>query len=588
MSRKLSFLTYSKSGKQDMFVIIAMGSRDRSFSVWTTNLKRPLFVVNDVFDQSVLDLSWSKDGRLLLACSMDGTVAAVILSEAEIGKRLSQDRVEEMMIAQYGKNIGKAALTKSIINAKTNGTNAGPKIIENPDLLKTVNCSEEKNGMINGNGHFDATITNGSSDDKLDSALVSNKASKKRLYPKGPTDKQIEAKTSDGRRRITPIYIPPPSIENGDEADNNASINFGNAEFGSSSTQEKSKIAIELKNEIVTPNVSPGKFSNDNSNSLMSQRVNNLNADGSNDKPTSFSSIVNGQIEAKSGGSSQNKESSKMTSNSEVSKNKTSESDPTVNSIQNLVKRKPGPPGKLPADSTKSTQEKINEVPKTAKRRAQILSSSEDEDDEHKKKPKLDLADDDSSSSIKEVKSTSPTNKKTESKDIGNNEKFKNLKTNKPAILAASKGPTHVEDDLVKSRRPLASTIEVPTVFKSSNATEFAIRLPPLKAYSSKVFNIELSLSSISSENLAIESCDTYSSNRTGDNAFIRQRATVSVTNNSINLQGNTGISGNLHELVCQINEDIHQTWRTFFSSPITTVTSGDSLIVVACMDGSR
>ena len=84
-----------------------MGSRDRSFSVWTTNLKRPLFVVNDVFDQSVLDLSWSKDGRLLLACSMDGTVAAVILSEAEIGKRLSQDRVEEMMIAQYGKNIGK-------------------------------------------------------------------------------------------------------------------------------------------------------------------------------------------------------------------------------------------------------------------------------------------------------------------------------------------------------------------------------------------------------------------------------------------------------------------------------------------------
>ena len=167
-----------------MFVTIAMGSRDRSFSVWTTNLKRPLFVVNDVFDQSVLDLSWSKDGRLLLACSMDGTVAAVILNESEIGKRLSQERVEEMMVAQYGKNIGKAALTKSIMNAKTNGTNTGPKIIENPDLLKAVNSAEAKNGIVNGNGHSDLTSINGSSNDKSDNTNPVNKSSKRKLYPK--------------------------------------------------------------------------------------------------------------------------------------------------------------------------------------------------------------------------------------------------------------------------------------------------------------------------------------------------------------------------------------------------------------------
>ena len=54
----------SKKGSSDVFVSAALGSRDRSFSIWSTDLKRPLVVINDVFDQSVLDLSWSKDGKV--------------------------------------------------------------------------------------------------------------------------------------------------------------------------------------------------------------------------------------------------------------------------------------------------------------------------------------------------------------------------------------------------------------------------------------------------------------------------------------------------------------------------------------------
>ena len=135
------------------------------------------------------------------------------------------------------------------------------------------------------------------SNDRSEGQISSSNGGKLKLHPKGPTDKQIEARTSDGRRRITPIFIPPPSLENGDGNAQNTITDFGNAEFGSSSTQEKSKIAIELKNEIVTPNVSPGKFSNDNSNSLMSQRVNQIN-NGANDIQTSFSSIVTGSSAA--------------------------------------------------------------------------------------------------------------------------------------------------------------------------------------------------------------------------------------------------------------------------------------------------
>ena len=35
--------------------------------------------------------------------------------------------------------------------------------------------------------------------------------------PSGPTDKQIESRTTDGRRRITPIFIPPDAEESRDD-----------------------------------------------------------------------------------------------------------------------------------------------------------------------------------------------------------------------------------------------------------------------------------------------------------------------------------------------------------------------------------
>ena len=589
-----------------------MGSRDRSFSVWTTNLKRPLFVVNDVFDQSVLDLSWSRDGKLLLACSMDGTVAAVILTEAEIGNILSQEKVHELMVSQYGKNIGRAALAKSIMNAKTNGASAGPKIIENPDLLKTVKF-DETNGLLNGNAHNGTESSNGySSVDRSDN--TSNRAVKIKLYPKGPTDKQIEAKTSDGRRRITPIYMPPPSLENGEGEENNASINFGNAEFGSSSTQEKSKIAIELKNEIVTPNVSPGKFSNDNSNSLMSQRVNNGNVDSTTEKQTSFLSIVtgnNGTTSATSSTSnSQGKTSTNNTTELSKEKEKITESDPSVKSIQNLVKRKPGPPTKSSEnDSTKngtvtgySGQNDNTTSLKSGKRSARILSSSEDEDTEPtRQKMRVDTHDD-SSSSVKELESNSQSTSKGGFKEYGNSEKLKNLKINKPDLMTCSKRPAVAEEDTTRikakraktsdleekdSSRSLPSSYKLPTVIKVNSLSDDTIRLPPLNAYSSKIFNFQLKPLTIPYSSICNSDGQISKDESIACDGDTKKKASVSITNNLVHLQGNTGVAGKLHQLICQIDDDIHQTWKVFFSSPVTVVTSGDCLIVVACMDGS-
>ena len=125
--------------------------------------------------------------------------------------------------------------------SSANITNGGPVVIENPEMLKKDKTSAT-------NGH-----------DISRSSSNNSQAKSNKLYPQNPTDKQIEARTSDGRRRITPIFIPPPNVENGAPEQSTTSQRFGMVEFGSSSTQEKSRIAVEKRNDIVKPNISPGK-----------------------------------------------------------------------------------------------------------------------------------------------------------------------------------------------------------------------------------------------------------------------------------------------------------------------------------------
>ena len=69
-----------ESGKNEMYVVVALGSRDRSFSVWTTSLKRPFFVINDAFDQGVLDMSWSRDGKIFCLFTV---ICSIILLQAD-------------------------------------------------------------------------------------------------------------------------------------------------------------------------------------------------------------------------------------------------------------------------------------------------------------------------------------------------------------------------------------------------------------------------------------------------------------------------------------------------------------------------
>ncbi|CAB1319283.1 unnamed protein product [Coregonus sp. 'balchen'] len=119
-----------------------------------TSLKRPLVVIHDLFDKSIMDISWTLNGLGILVCSMDGTNA--------IHQNI------------YGKSL-----------AITTEAQLSTTIIENPEMLK---YQQERQRAEQANHR----MAHEAQAHKLTSNLLK---------------KQVETRTADGRRRITPLCI---------------------------------------------------------------------------------------------------------------------------------------------------------------------------------------------------------------------------------------------------------------------------------------------------------------------------------------------------------------------------------------------
>ena len=62
-------------GRKEM--ICAVAGQDGQISIWTSVHSGPILVLQDIFEHTVMDLVWSRDGRVLIAVSYDGTAAAI-------------------------------------------------------------------------------------------------------------------------------------------------------------------------------------------------------------------------------------------------------------------------------------------------------------------------------------------------------------------------------------------------------------------------------------------------------------------------------------------------------------------------------
>ncbi|KAI8975694.1 WD40-repeat-containing domain protein [Mycotypha africana] len=80
--------------------ICALGSQDRSVSIWVTKFSRPLCVAADLFDNNIYDANWTPDGRTLFACSQDGTVACIML-DTELEDVVPDDEINSEL-EKYG------------------------------------------------------------------------------------------------------------------------------------------------------------------------------------------------------------------------------------------------------------------------------------------------------------------------------------------------------------------------------------------------------------------------------------------------------------------------------------------------------
>ncbi|KAK3595749.1 hypothetical protein CHS0354_025378 [Potamilus streckersoni] len=220
-------------GKPQQYSCCAIGSRDRSLSIWLTALKRPLVVTHDLFKNSILDISWSSSGMELLTCSCDGTVAYLDFTPEELGTPMPKKEVNQNLEKIYGK-----CLLESNKNKTTN------QIIESAALLNLrMKNNEEKN----------------QTPEKLPAVPIkpaSNSSTSD--TPFKPTNKQIETKTADGRRRITPIFLSfQPDVAE-------APMPYLAKKIQFTSSSESSKIVVEKLDRVTGPGLTSPSHSQHN------------------------------------------------------------------------------------------------------------------------------------------------------------------------------------------------------------------------------------------------------------------------------------------------------------------------------------
>ncbi|XP_060169818.1 protein HIRA isoform X1 [Lycium barbarum] len=201
----------SKNGGKESqpYNVIAIGSQDRTITVWTTASPRPLFVAKHFFSQSVVDLSWSPDGYSLFACSLDGSVATFHFDGNELGHRLSDTELEELKKSRYGDvrgqqaNLAESPAQLLLEAAAAKQTPSKKQATENPtqvqatskssvDLVSVVKVPKPQS---DNNGKK----AEGVKSDSLNKPAASTQVS-------SPV-KQREYRRPDGRKRIIPEAV---------------------------------------------------------------------------------------------------------------------------------------------------------------------------------------------------------------------------------------------------------------------------------------------------------------------------------------------------------------------------------------------
>ena len=281
------------------------------------------------------------------------------------------------------------------------------------------------------------------------------------IAKRGPTDKQLEMMTSDGRRRITPIYILPTSDNSNmtNSQNGNSCESFGKFQMQSSSSESKSKIVIEKLTGIVAPNVSPGK----KSTSPVADKPGMVNGNGT----AAPAALKPNMIAVKKKPGPVNPASNPAVNSSNKLVNGLTSGDsakpaPPVNMIQ--VKKAPGKSAPAPTTTQEQLAKKQEETVTVKKKNNRIESSSSESDSSGS----------DSSSSSSDDETTSQT-----SKSGGDNDKSKSKPpgsvppASKPGIMNNKR---KADDTTITSQQPAKKRGRPPGSVASNSGTATPIQ----------------------------------------------------------------------------------------------------------------
>ncbi|XP_012886958.1 PREDICTED: protein HIRA [Dipodomys ordii] len=179
-------LTWDPVGKY-----IASQADDRSLKVWRTLDWQLETSITKPFDEreQALPKVVTLNGLGILVCSMDGSVAFLDFSQDELGDPLSEEEKSRIHQSTYGKSL--AIMTEAQLSTA---------VIENPAMLKYQRRQQQQQQLDQktataremGSASSVAGVVNGESLEDIRKNLLK---------------KQVETRTADGRRRITPLCI---------------------------------------------------------------------------------------------------------------------------------------------------------------------------------------------------------------------------------------------------------------------------------------------------------------------------------------------------------------------------------------------
>lgn len=132
-----------------------------------------------------------------MACSWDGTVSCIQFTSDEIGKPLSTGEKNSLYERMYGKSFQK--------NWKHSFSNT--QIVENPEMLNMIEESVKEERVPTNSVQAAPPPRIDVPTPRLDTARTTP-------TPTMPTNKQIEVRLPDGKRRITPMFLTSVPSEN--------------------------------------------------------------------------------------------------------------------------------------------------------------------------------------------------------------------------------------------------------------------------------------------------------------------------------------------------------------------------------------